>query len=218
MALTGAAALMAPLTACDGTAPKSVSGNVSPVPGDPVGAGGGSGGSPTAASTGSAGATGGNGGGTATAAGGSAAGGSATGGSTPACQASQLGYSWAGTKAAPSGGGQMQAVVALTNKSGHACSMRGFPGVDLVNSGEQWSLQRDKSTPQTVTVAGGASAHFTITYLEWRNGDSAAFTPTMAIITAPNQHSSYDLPWRFGAILKQDGATHPGTFIGPVGD
>ncbi|MEU9988786.1 DUF4232 domain-containing protein [Streptomyces sp. NPDC048045] len=137
-------------------------------------------------------------------------------GSTPSCQASQLGYSWAGTRAAPSGGGQKQAVVALTNKSGHACALHGFPGVDLVNGGEQWSLQRSGTTPQPVTVAAGASAHFTITYLAWQKGDSAPFQPTTVVITAPNQRTSYDLPWRFGAVLKQDGATHPGTFVGPV--
>jgi hypothetical protein len=229
VALTGAAALMALLTACNGTSPKSVSGNAAPVPGDSAtsdattssagtsdattsggGTSGGAGTAPTAASNGSAGNTGINGGATGA--------GAAAGGSAPACQAAQLGYSWAGTKADPSGGsGQMQATVALTNKSGHACSMYGFPGVDLVNSGKQWSLMRDNATPHRVTVAGGASAHFTITYLASESGDSAPFKPTTVVITAPNQRSSYDLPWRFGSVLLQDGATHPGTFIGPVG-
>jgi hypothetical protein len=94
--------------------------------------------------------------------------------------------------------------------------MYGFPGVDLVNSGEQWSLRRAGTTPHTVTVASGASAHFTITYLVWHSGDSAAFKPTTVVITAPNQRTSYDLPWRFGPVLRQDGATHPGTFVDPV--
>jgi hypothetical protein len=213
--LTGAAALMALLTACngDGTPPKAVSGNAAPAPGDSATTdattGGGTASAPSAASTGSAGSTGSKGGATGA--------GTAASGSAPACQASRLGYSWAGTKAAPSGGsGQMQATVALTNKSGHTCSMYGFPGVDLVNSGEQWSLMRDGTAPRRVTVAGGASAHFTITYLVSQNGDSAAFRPTTVVITAPNQRTSYDLPWRLGAVLKQDGATRPGTFIGPV--
>ncbi|WP_405736203.1 DUF4232 domain-containing protein [Streptomyces sp. NBC_01537] len=203
MALTGAAALTALLTACNGningtlsdTSPTPATTSATPAPGD-------------SATTGTT--TGGT-------TGGSSGTNAAAGGSAPACQASQLGYSWAGTKAAPSGGSdQMQATVALTNNSGHACSMYGFPGVDLVNSGEQWSLQRAGTTPHTVTVAGGASAHFTITYLVWHSGDSAAFRPTTVVITAPNQRTSYDLPWRFGPVLKQDGATHPGTFIDPV--
>ncbi|MFI1761551.1 DUF4232 domain-containing protein [Streptomyces sp. NPDC020800] len=223
LALTGAAALMAMLTACNGggSAPKAVSGDASPAPAGsqtPASGGSASGGSASGASSsggsssaGSAGTTGSKNGGT-----GAASGGPAAAGSTPSCQASQLGYSWAGTRAAPSGGGQKQAVVALTNKSGHACALHGFPGVDLVNGGEQWSLQRSGTTPQPVTVAAGASAHFTITYLAWQKGDSAPFQPTTVVITAPNQRTSYDLPWRFGAVLKQDGATHPGTFVGPV--
>ncbi|MGV9560945.1 DUF4232 domain-containing protein [Streptomyces sp. NPDC003480] len=222
VALTGAAALMALLTACngDGGSPKAVSGNAAPAPGDSATTGSATGGSagtaPAKASTGSA-STG--SAGTAGSKGGATGADAAAGGSAPACQASQLGYSWAGTKAAPSGGGgQMQATVALTNNSGHACSLHGFPGVDLVNGGERWSLQRDNTTPHTVTLAGGASAHFTLTYLTSQSGDSSAFKPTTVVITAPNQRSSYDLPWRFGAILKQDGATHPGTFIDPVGE
>ncbi|MGI5139127.1 MULTISPECIES: DUF4232 domain-containing protein [unclassified Streptomyces] len=219
VALTGAAVLMALLTACngDGTPPKAVSGNAAPAPGDSATkdttTGGGTASAPSAASTGSAGSTGSKGGATGTGTG------TAASGSVPACQASQLGYAWAGTKTAPSGGsGQMQATVALTNKSGHACSMYGFPGVDLVNSGEQWSLMREGTAPHKVTVSSGASAHFTITYLVSQSGDSGAFSPTTVVITAPNQRTSYDLPWRFGAVLKQDGATHPGTFIGPVGE
>jgi hypothetical protein len=216
VALTGAAALTALLTACNGNingtfsdaSPTPVTTGATPAPGNAAttgtttGGGSGTAQSPTAP----AGTTGGNSGGN-----------TAAGGSAPACQASQLGYSWAGTKAAPSGGGdQMQATVALTNNSGHACSMYGFPGVDLVNSGEQWSLRRAGTTPHTVTVAAGASAHFTITYLVWHSGDSAAFKPTTVVITAPNQRTSYDLPWRFGPVLRQDGATHPGTFVDPV--
>jgi hypothetical protein len=212
VALTGAAALTALLTACNGNingtfsdaSPTPVTTSATTTPGN-------------AATTGTTGTTTGGGSGTAQSPTAPAGTNTAAGGSAPACQASQLGYSWAGTKAAPSGGGdQMQATVALTNNSGHACSMYGFPGVDLVNSGEQWSLRRAGTTPRTVTVAAGASAHFTITYLVWHSGDSAAFKPTTVVITAPNQRTSYDLPWRFGPVLRQDGATHPGTFVDPV--
>ncbi|MFF7184930.1 DUF4232 domain-containing protein [Streptomyces sp. NPDC008222] len=232
VALTGAAALLALLTACngDGSSPKAASGNAAPAPGDSAGSASGDSAGTDSTGTGST-ASGDAGRAPAKASTGSTAGGSAgtsrggatgadapAGGSAPACQADRLGYSWAGTKAAPSGGGdQMQAVVALTNKGGHACSLHGFPGVDLVNSGQQWSLQRDNTTPRTVTLAYGASAHFTLTYLVSRSADSTAFRPTTVVITAPNERSSYDLPWRFGALVKQDGATHPGTFIGPVG-
>ncbi|MER7837356.1 DUF4232 domain-containing protein [Streptomyces sp. NPDC096040] len=235
-ALTGAAALMALLTACNGTAAGSVNsagGTAAPAAGDSTasdstgGSGSGSSGSTSGSSTsggssasGSS-STGGSTSGGSTSggssSGGSSSGGSSTsGGSVAACQASGLGYSWLDTGSG--GGDQRHAVVALTNKSGHTCTIYGFPGVDLVNSGQQWSLQRTDAGPKRVTLASGASANFTITYLAAKQGDSTAFTPTTVVITAPNQRTSYDLPWHGGAVVLQDGATHPGTFVGPVGE
>ncbi|MBW8797999.1 MAG: DUF4232 domain-containing protein [Streptomyces sp.] len=233
VAVTGAAALLALLTACNGTASGSVSadgGSAAPAAGDSTTADGSTGGSGSgSAGSGSAG-TGSSGGGSTSGAsasggssatgggstGGSSSGGSATTGSVPACQASQLGYSWADPGSGT--GQQKHAVVALTNKSGHACTMYGFPGVDLVNSGQQWSLRRTNATAKRVTLANGASADFTITFLVSDQNDSTAFTPTTVVITAPNQRTSYDLPWHGGAVVLQDGATHPGTYVGPVGE
>lgn len=227
LAMTGAAALLALLTACNGTATGSVSadgGTAAPAAGDSTTAAGSTGGSGSG-SSGSGSSSGGSSGtgttsgssttGGSSASGGSSSGGSSATGSAPACQASQLGYSWADPGSGT--GQQKHAVVAFTNKSGHSCTMYGFPGVDLVNSGQQWSLQRTNATPRRVTLANGAAADFTITFLVPAQGDSPTFTPTTVVITAPNQRTSYDLPWHGGAVVLQDGATHPGTYVGPVG-
>ncbi|MEW1773018.1 DUF4232 domain-containing protein [Streptomyces sp. NPDC086777] len=229
VAVTGAAALLAVLTACNGTATGSVSadgGSAAPVAGDSATATGstggsgsgssGSGSSGSGSSGGSSAGTGGSASGSSASGGGSASsGGSQATGSVPACQAAQLGYSWADPGSGT--GQQKHAVVALTNKSGHSCTLFGFPGVDLVNSGQQWSLPRTNATPKRVTVANGTSADFPITFLVPAQGDSRDFTPTTVVVTAPNQRTSFDLPWHGGAVVLQDGATHPGTFIGPVG-
>ncbi|MFD4605445.1 DUF4232 domain-containing protein [Streptomyces sp. NPDC058464] len=226
VAVTGAAALLALLTACNGTASGSVSadgGTAAPAAGDSTTANGSTGGSGSGSGsgTGSSGSTSGSStSGGSSASGGSSSGGSSSGGSSatgsvPACQAAQLGYSWADSGSGT--GQQKHAVVALTNKSGHSCTMYGFPGVDLVNSGQKWSLPRTNATPKRVTLANGASTSFPITFLVPAQGDSADFTPTTVVITAPNQRTSYDLPWHGGAVVLQDGATHPGSFIGPVG-
>lgn len=224
-ALTGAAALMALLTACNGTATGSVNadgGTAAPAAGDTTGSGAtggsgsGSGATPNASSgSGTGSGTGASTSGSTTSGGssGSSSSGGSSAGSAATCEAAQLGYSWADSG---SGSGQKQAVVALTNKSGHTCTMYGFPGVDLVNSGRQWSLRRTDATPQRVTLANGEAAHFTLTYLVAEQGDSTAFTPTTVVITAPNQRTSYDLPWHGGPVVLQDGATHPGTYVGPV--
>ncbi|MFK0282215.1 DUF4232 domain-containing protein [Streptomyces sp. NPDC090499] len=227
VAMTGAAALLALLTACNGTASGSVSadgGSAAPAAGDSSTATGSTGGSGSGSSgngssssgssgTGSSGSTSGSstsGGGT------SSSGGSSATGSVPACQASQLGYSWADPGSGT--GQQKHAVVALTNKSGHSCTMYGFAGVDLVNSGQKWSLPRTNTTPKRVTLANGAATNFAITFLVPGQGDSSDFTPTTVVVTAPNQRTSFDLPWHGGAVVLQDGATHPGSFIGPVGE
>ncbi|WP_316783099.1 DUF4232 domain-containing protein [Streptomyces sasae] len=224
-ALTGAAALMALLTACNGTATGSVktdNGAAAPAAGNSTSGsgssgtgttsnGGTSGGGNTSGSSTSGGSTSGG-----SSSGGSSSGGSAAGTSVPSCQASQLGYSWADPGSGT--GQQKHAVVAFTNKSGHSCTMYGFPGVDLVNSGQKWSLQRTNATPKRVTLANGASTNFAITFLVPAQGDSTTFTPTTVVVTAPNQRTSFDLSWHGGAVLLQDGATHPGTFIGPVGE
>ena len=212
------------LTACSGNGGTSAS--ASPSASGSAAADGGTGGvmsspgpssaNPTATSgaAGTGGSTGGSTGGT----GGSTGGGTAAGGTAATCRTSDLAFSWVSGGQAAAGGGadQKAAVVGLRNTSGHACAMRGYPGADLVNSGTQWSLVRQSAQVRTVTLAPGASARFTITYLPEAGSDSGAFRATTVVITPPNQRSSFDLPWKWGAVQLQDGATHPGTYVGPV--
>ncbi|WP_370147999.1 DUF4232 domain-containing protein [Streptacidiphilus sp. EB129] len=145
-------------------------------------------------------------------------------GSSIRCHTTDLGYSWAtGGDAVPNGNAQEQqkAVVMVKNTSGHQCTMHGFPGVNLVNSGHSWSLGRDNQAPVTLTLKPGDSTQFTVTFLPWTaegNVASNNFAPTTLVITPPNETTSYDLPWRWGHVLLQDAATHPGTYIGPIGD
>ena len=147
-----------------------------------------------------------------------------TGAGSSRCHTADLGYSWAtGGDAVPNGNANQQqtAVVILKNTSGHTCSMHGFPGVDLVNSGIQWPLERSSQQPTTITLHPGDSTQFTVTFLPWTAAGNVAgnnFAPTLLMITPPNETTSYDLPWSWGHVLLQDGATHPGTFISPIGD
>lgn len=136
------------------------------------------------------------------------------------CHTGDLAFSWGSPSPDGDASRQQQAYVVLRNTSGHTCTMRGFPGVDLVNSGTQWSLRRTSQSPATVTLRAGATTRFTVTFLPWSaDGNSASndFAPTALVITPPDETSSYDLPWRWGHVLLQDAATHPGTYTGPVG-
>lgn len=136
------------------------------------------------------------------------------------CHTGDLAFSWASPGPGRDATQQQRASVVLRNTSGHTCAMHGFPGVDLVNSGTQWPLVRDSQSPATVTLAPGRSTRFTVTFLPWNatgNDPADDFAPTTVVITPPNETTSYDLPWRWGRVLRQDAATHPGTYTGPVG-
>jgi hypothetical protein len=142
------------------------------------------------------------------------------GSSNGRCHTGDLSYSWGTPSPNGNPNDQQHAYVVLKNTGAHTCSMHGFPGVDLVNSGTQWPLRRNAQSPATVTLQPGHSTRFTVTFLPWTatgNVASNNFAPTALVITPPNETTSYDLPWRWGHVLLQDAATHPGTYVGPIG-
>lgn len=114
--------------------------------------------------------------------------------------------------------GQRHTTVVWTNTSTSECVMDGFGGVDLQGPddpmGRTYSLPRSSATPQRFPLAPGNAAHTTITWLPPQDGPG--WTPTTMLVTPPNETRSAHLEWPGGAVLRQDGATHPGTFIGPV--
>jgi hypothetical protein len=114
--------------------------------------------------------------------------------------------------------GQRHTAVVWTNTSRTACVMNGFGGVDLQGPddpmGPTYSLPRTSETPQSFSLAPGQAAHTTITWLPPQDGPG--WTPTTILATPPNETRSARLDWPGGAVLRQDGATHPGTYIGPV--
>jgi hypothetical protein len=105
--------------------------------------------------------------------------------------------------------------VLMTNTSGSTCTVKGFPGADL-KAADTWSLVRTSKTPSAVTLKSGASASFIISYIPWQAGAGVEFKAKNVVITPPNETTSVTLTWPGGSVLRQDGATHPGTYVGPV--
>jgi hypothetical protein len=110
--------------------------------------------------------------------------------------------------------------VDLTNKGSSACTMDGFPGVDLVGAANgkknfTWSLVRSSASYSKVTVQAGKTAHFDLKYLPGTAGDGANITVVKMVITPPNAYKQAEVSWS-QPVLLQDGATHPGTYITPV--
>jgi hypothetical protein len=124
------------------------------------------------------------------------------------------------TLGAPQGptGGQQTMSLTFTNTSAAACSMYGFPGVNLLAGSIQWALVRQSHPPQRIVLQPGGHARSTLTLLRWESGGGTSFAPTRVYVTPPDETTYRTLAWPHGVVLvRQDEATHPGTFIGPVG-
>jgi Protein of unknown function (DUF4232) len=141
------------------------------------------------------------------------------------CQPANLSF----TLGATIKGASTTQVVNLTNQGSSACTMEGFPGVDLVGvaNGQQnytWPLVRASVTNareshqgiSKVTLQPGGIAHFDLRYLPGAPGDhNNLITVVKMVITPPNDYTQGQMTWDQDVVL-QDAATHPGTFILPV--
>lgn len=134
------------------------------------------------------------------------------------CHTADLAFAVAPGSGAQSVGSAGAVIIKMTNHGAGTCTMKGYPGVDLVGGGRTWSLSRQTSvTPHAVTVAPGHSTGFTITYLPFTAGSGQELDVKTVVITPPNETTSAKVAWDFQPVLLQDGATHPGTYVGPVG-
>ena len=132
----------------------------------------------------------------------------------PRCGTDSLSLS-TGPYGSPGDNAQMHFAVILTNISPQSCTLQGYPGVDLVGpDGPTYSLPRQSGDPQPLTLAPGASASSRLTFLPTPNG----WVPRTIVVTPPDAATPLETPWIPGgiAVLRQDGATHPGTYIGPL--
>jgi hypothetical protein len=138
-------------------------------------------------------------------------------GSAATCQPADLGFALG----AKSGGtGQQTLAVDLTNKGSSACTMDGFPGVNLVGAANgkkdyTWPLVRSSAGYSKVTLQPGGIAHFDLRYLPGVSGDGINITVAKMVITPPNAYTHAEVTWS-QPVLLQDAATHPGTYITPV--
>ncbi|MET8871542.1 DUF4232 domain-containing protein [Nocardia sp. NPDC004604] len=142
----------------------------------------------------------------------------ATSSAAPApCAAETLNLS---TRERPSDSpGQSRLEVVMTNTSTQSCSVQGFPGIDLVGPedptfGPTYQLPRQAADPAPLTVEPGAAVSSVLTYLP---GSRDGWVPATIVVTPPDTTTQLQAPWPAGvSVQRQDGATHPGTYIGPL--
>lgn len=111
---------------------------------------------------------------------------------------------------------QWQFPIMLTNTSDATCEVRGFPGVRLDGAdGTTWDLTRTSKPIAPVVLRPGEHADADLTYLTDDSG--SGWKVSAMAVTPPNTTDMQVVTWAAGsAIVKQDGATHPGTYIDPV--
>ncbi|MFE1763767.1 DUF4232 domain-containing protein [Streptomyces angustmyceticus] len=118
---------------------------------------------------------------------------------------------------------QTQAYIWFTNQSKRTCTLSGFAGVDMIGAqgtDGTWSLARSATKPEKMTLEPGDTVDFSITLLPVAKStpQKEKFVPAKFLVTPPNETAHFTLKWPFGGqILKQDGATHPATYLNPVG-
>jgi len=118
-------------------------------------------------------------------------------------------------------GTQWKLPIKLTNQGSTPCTVQGFPGVRLNGAdGTTWDLVRTNEAITPVLLGPGEYATADLTYLtnDKNSSDgSAGWHVSTVSVTPPNGTNTQTIPWGDSIdLVKQDGATHPGTYIGPA--
>ncbi|MGV9294564.1 DUF4232 domain-containing protein [Amycolatopsis sp. NPDC003676] len=138
---------------------------------------------------------------------------------TPRCTSDDLSVSLGAAKPA---GSQLELPLTFKNTSSHACDLHGTPGVDLHGPehpvyGPVDSLLRRENGPAHNVLAPGRTATAKITVLPSDPNppaESPAWTAQSLTTIPPGQTKALKAAWPSDvAITRQDGATHPGTWV-----
>jgi hypothetical protein len=104
--------------------------------------------------------------------------------------------------------------------------LHGYPTVVLRGpadpNGRVYRIAESPGSARTVRLRAGGTAEAVITYLKSQAGDigslgSKNWIPTTLVITLPGDQGRISVGWPSSdPVLRQDEATHPGTYVGPV--
>jgi hypothetical protein len=143
----------------------------------------------------------------------------ASGSGSGACHTANLSFSYGPDSGAQSVGSPGAINIKMTNKGSATCSMKGYPGLDLVGGGITWSLDRQTAyQPHTVSVKPGGSTSFTFTYMPYGSSGKQMDVKTI-VITPPNETHSVDMTWDYQPVKYEDDFHYPNPTagVGPVG-
>lgn len=114
--------------------------------------------------------------------------------------------------------GQFHADLVLV-ADGERCRLSGSPEVELIGPadatfGSLYELPAQPLHRPAVTLQSGRSAHAVLTWL--RGGTWTPGYVRVVVRTNDTPGLPMAIPWRYGPVLRQDAATHPGTYVGPI--
>ena len=136
----------------------------------------------------------------------------------PACAADSLSLSTS-APGSPGDATQIHFDLIVTNTSPQPCELQGYPVVDLIGPddpmwGPDYQLPQQAGDPQPVVLAPGAAGASRLTFLAEPDG----WVPNTIAVSLPNAPGRLEVPWIAGGVpvARQDAASHPGTYIGPL--
>jgi Protein of unknown function (DUF4232) len=114
----------------------------------------------------------------------------------------------------------------VVNVDNSICRVSGYPDVELIGPdypiwGTIYSLPQSTTLPaESVSLRLGQSIHAVITWLpsSFPRGRYRWVPGYVRVVVRTNRGLSFAmaLPWVYGSVERQDGATHPGTYVGPI--
>ncbi|MEV6790792.1 DUF4232 domain-containing protein [Streptomyces sp. NPDC051320] len=110
------------------------------------------------------------------------------------------------------GAGQENFALVLTNRSGHSCTVHGYPGMAFVNSkGQEVSVnpERTGGTKNTVKLAPGKSAWAALSFSNPEMTGVTTVTPAAVEITPPDETASLKVAWSGGPVTNTGKASVP---------
>ncbi|MBK1787430.1 DUF4232 domain-containing protein [Prauserella cavernicola] len=117
---------------------------------------------------------------------------------------------------------QYHLTIGFENISETTCGVDGLPTVDLVGPddplfGDTYRLPEGMANDDFVDLVPGQSAEIAeVTVLTPSEG-AEAWTPNSIQITPPGEEDALTSDWGDLPVLRQDGATHPGSYVQGIG-
>ncbi|KOT85345.1 flagellar motor protein MotB [Streptomyces rimosus subsp. rimosus] len=128
----------------------------------------------------------------------------------------------AGEKSARSGAGGGSKAGGSGGQRCHTSDLKAAfaTGEDAVpdpNASGGTTTTRSSAKHGSITLGPGDSTDFTLNLGMAKENDEGSWKPATVAVTPPNETTALTLKWPWGPLVHQDGATHPATFVNPIG-